>query len=823
MKEIMQRSWPHILAILIFLVLGFAYMYPVLEGKALNQYDVKNSKGMQGEINEYHEETGDYTLWTNSMFGGMPTYQINMSHAPNHNIFLVVARVFSKILPKYSVDVWFLYCIGFYILLMVMGVNHWLAIVGSIAFALSSYNLIYLEAGHVNRAFAIAMMAPTFAGVELLFRKKYFTGFLVLTFFLGLQLAYNHVQMTYYLFLMVLVYGIYQLIRTYYTGEWKHLLVATGIGVLAALLAIGPNLTNLLTTWEYGKKSMRGGSELAVHTSDSKTSEEGLEETYAMAWSNGVAETFTLMIPNFHGGASVGELPGNSALFDALRRNNVPAARAKQIAQQNYTYWGNKTVTSGPFYFGAIICFLFILGFFVVDNKIKWWILAISILAILWSWGENFPAWNRFFFNNFPLFNKFRVPETFLVITSLTFPLLAIMAVRSILQTETFTKDLKKVMLNTLYVIGGLLVFFYLFAGTLFDFSSLTDAQLENMPPWYIDALREDRMQLLKNDALRSLIFILLTFGAIWLFLSKKLKTTHFIIAIGVLILFDLWGVDRRYLNEDDFASKREATEIQPTQADLQIMQDPDISYRVFNLTQSPFQESHTSYFHHSLGGYHGAKMARYQDIIETHLAQQNMEVINMLNTKYLIVPGENNQPVPQQNPGALGNAWFVDNIKIVNNPQEEIDALNEIDPAQTAVYDQSFEKFSSYMEEVTLPDSVAKNSSIRLTEYKPDELMYTAVTPTGGFAVFSEIYYNGKNGWKAYLNGERVEHIRVNYILRGMYIPAGEHEIRFEFEPEIFYTGQRASMVASIILSLLLLAGFVMNIRKTVTKKETE
>lgn len=816
MKEVIKRSWPHLLAIVIFLVIGFSYMYPVLEGKILNQTDVTKAKGMQGEISEYYEETGNYTLWTNSMFGGMPAYQINMSHVPSHNIYQQINRFISKIFPRHSIDVWFLYCVGFYILLIALGVSPWLAIVGSIAFALSSYNLIYLEAGHITKTQAIAMMAPSLAGIILLFRHKYFAGFLVFSLFLGMQIAYNHLQITYYLLLMILAYGIYQLILTIGNKQWKQFIIATSLAMIALLFAVGPNLTNILTTYEYSHHSMRGGSDLAEYEeTQTQTSKTGLDESYAFAWSYGVAETFTILVPDFHGGASIGKLPENSKLYDALRQNNVSDAQARQFTEQSYTYWGNKSFTSGPFYFGAVVCFLFLFGFFIIKHRIKWWILGISVVAIFWSWGENFTTWNHLFFNYFPMFNKFRVPETFLVIPSLTFPLMAVLTIRELLKKETYTKDLIKALYRSLLILGGLLLFIYLFAGSLFDFVSLADSQLGSMPPWFLDALREDRMQLLRNDILRSLVFILLGGGATWLLMKNKLKANYFVVVIGVLILFDLWGVDRRYLNEDDFVAKRKAAEILPTQADLQILQDPDPDFRVFNLTQSPFQESRTSYYHHSLGGYHGAKLARYQDIIEHHLSRQNMDVINMLNTKYLIVPGQDQQPVARRNPDALGNAWFVNRIRTVENPKEEIDALQNFDPSKEAIVDESIDKFGNYLSGITLPDSVAPGSEIQLTNYKPDELTYKVASSSGGFVVFSEIYYNGKNGWQAFLDGEPVGHIRVNYILRGMAVPAGTHELRFSFEPEIFYTGQRASLVSSILIGLLLLAGLVLQLTR--------
>lgn len=813
-----EKIYPHVVFLILAVAVSFIFFYPVIEGKTLNQMDVTKARGMQKEIADYHEETGDYTLWTNSMFGGMPIYQIGMANVPNYNIFHHLSRIIRLSLPRYSVDVMFLYMLGFYILLLALNVNPWLAIIGALAFSFSSYNLIYLEAGHVNKTLAIAMLPPALGGVIFTFRRKYFTGASVFLLFLGIQLAYNHLQITYYLLLMILVYGIYQLIILSKKKELKHWVVSVAMLTLAAIFSVLPNITNIAMTYEYSKVSMRGGSELAAF--EEGEGQEGLDPGYAMAWSYGVWETFTIMFPNFHGGASMGEIAENSNLYEALVNNNVPANQARQYIKQVPTYWGSKSITSGPFYFGAVVVFLFVLGLFIVKNRIKWWILAISVLAILWSWGENFFGFNLLFFNYFPLFNKFRVPETFLVITSVTFPVLAILTIKEIQNGKDKKKEFLKALKNTVYVVGGIGMFFLLFAGSLFDFTSQTDAQMQGMPDWFLSALRDDRESLLKKDIIRTLLFVGIATGIIYLFLQQKLKNNYFLISIGLLIVIDLWAVDRRYLNESDFVSKKAAKEIEPTQANLQILQDPDPNFRVFNLTQSPFQESYTSYFHKSIGGYHGAKLARYQDIIENHLVKQNMDVLNMLNTKYLIVQGENNQPVARRNPDALGNAWFVNEVKIVENAKQEIDALNEIEPAETAVAD---DIYSGYINSLPLPDSIGSNSVITLEDYKPDYLTYTSKSETGGFVVFSEIYYNDEKGWKAYIDGEPAKHIQVNYILRGMYVPAGEHTIEYKFEPQLFYKVQKASMIFSVIVGLLILGGFIFSIRKELKPSETE
>jgi hypothetical protein len=581
--------------------------------------------------------------------------------------------------------------------------------------------------------------------------------------------------------------------------------MSVGVLLIAVIFSILPNITNLATTYEYSKVSMRGGSELAAY--EEGEDQEGLEADYAMAWSYGVWETFTIMFPNFRGGPSAGELPESSSLYQALVRNNVPPAQARQYIKQVPTYWGGKSITSGPFYFGAVVVFLFIFGLFIVRNRIKWWLFGISVFAILWSWGENFLGFNLLFFKYFPYFNKFRVPETFLVVTSVTFPVLGILAVKELINGKIKKAELLKALKNTLYITGGISLFFLLFAGTLFDFTSPGDARMQGMPDWFLESLRQDRESLLRKDVVRTLIFILIGSGIIYLFIQKKLKWNQFLLALGFLILVDLWSVDRRYLNEDDFVTRKEAREIEPTQANLQILQDPDPNFRVFNLTRSPFQESHTSYFHKSIGGYHGAKLARYQDIIENHLVKQNMDVLNMLNTKYLIVQGENNQPVAQRNPNALGNAWFVNDVSIVDNPKEEIDALDNINLSQTAVTDR---KFQEYFEKHALPESVSQSSNIVLEEYKPDHLTYTAHSETGGFAVFSEIYYNDEKGWKAYVDGEQVPHIRVNYILRGLKVPEGEHTVEFKFQPQTFYTAQTVAGIGSIIVLLVIVSSVI-------------
>ena len=581
------------------------------------------------------------------------------------------------------------------------------------------------------------------------------------------------------------------------------------IGVLVAVagISIVPNLIDIMPTYEYLSVSSRGGSELASGPTGEKS--KGLDKEYAFAWSYSPWETFTLLIPNFKGGGTVGSLDESSNLYNALRKNGVPAAQAKQYINQVYLYWGAKRSTEGPFYYGSIIIFLFILGLFIVPSKSKWWIVTISLLAIVWSWGENFYWFSSLFFDYFPLFNKFRVPETFLVITSFTFPLMAILALSRITNDELSKTDVQKYIKYSALITGGILLFFILFAKGIFSFDSQLDAYYGQMPAWFFSALKDDRAHMLKADAFRSLIFVLLAVGAFWLFTIKKLKVNHLYIALAVFILIDLWGVDRRYLSNDNFDKPKKVQELQPSQADLQILQDKDPHYRVFNLN-NPFNESHTSYFHKSLGGYFAAKIARYDDIIQYQLSKQNMSVINMLNAKYLIVPTKEGGVVAHLNTEALGNAWFIQKIQWVDGAEAEMNALNDFNPATTAIVDKHY---TEYFSDKNLSDSTI--GSIRLTSYAPDTLRYESNSSTGGLSVFSETYYNQEKGWNAYIDGEIQPHIRVNYILRALYIPAGSHSIEFRFEPKIVKKAQRIALIGSIAVAVMLLASLIAIILK--------
>ncbi|MDP4266834.1 MAG: YfhO family protein, partial [Bacteroidota bacterium] len=819
-----NKIYPHLIAILIFIILSAIYFSPiVMEGKQMRQMDVTHSSLAAKELKDYAQRTGKDALWTNSMFSGMPAYQIK--GAPYFNVFSKIASVFRLGLPLTTIGIIFVCMLGFYILLLTLGFDIWLSIIGAIAFAFSSYNFIIIEAGHVNKAYAIAYMAPVLAGIILTYRGKYLLGGVLTLIMVGIESYYNHPQMSYYLFMIIAVLVIVKFIFAIKEKTLKNYIIASLILVLATAFSIAPSAATLLPTFEYSKYTIRGKNELSTPKEQKKSS--GLDIDYALAWSYGKAETFTLLIPNFNGGSSTGELSENSEMYKALENNGVP--NAKMAIKQMPTYWGDMPFTSGAVYFGAIVCFLFILGLFVVKGSEKWWLLIATILSITLAWGKNLEWFTDIFFYNVPMYNKFRAVSSMLVSAGLTVPALAMLAVKNIMDNKTDQKKLTKYILYSLGIVGGISLIFALVPDMFFNFVSPEDAKLraEKYPEWFFNALYADRASLLKSDAFRSFIFILLSAGLLWAYVNKKLKKNLLISGLGVLILIDLWAVDKRYVNEDSFesASLNKEEIIQPTAANLQILKDNDPDFRVYNLTSNPFTEVNTSYFHKSIGGYHGAKLRRYQDLIDRYISKNNMNVMNMLNTKYFIVPSQNQQdpnPIAQLNPGALGNAWFVNNYKIVNNPDEELGALKDFNPAKTAIVDKSFSSFVSNIKNTET--DTTNNGSVKLLEYEPDKLIYESRSDKEKLAVFSEIYY--PKGWNSFIDGKPVSHFRVNYVLRAMVVPAGDHKIEFRFEPQVFYTGKKISTVSSIVVILLIISALffeIKNIKPTEIEEKIE
>ncbi|MFU8843785.1 MAG: YfhO family protein [Bacteroidales bacterium] len=810
-KTVVTKIFPYFIAIVAFVIISLAYMSPVLEGKRLQQTDIIKHKGMSKEIFDFREKTGEDPLWTNSMFSGMPAYQISVLY--NANLVRHIDTVFRMGMPFPAAMV-FLYMLGFFILLMVLRVNPWLGIAGAIAFGFSSYFFIIIEAGHNSKAHAIGYMAPVVAGVILAYKGKYLPGGIITMLFMALEIRAGHPQITYYLMILLLLYGIAEFVDSIKNNRLIHFLKAGSIVVIAVLIGVLTNITSLWATYEYGRETIRGKTELTANQ-ENRTS--GLDIDYATQWSYGIAETGTLLIPNFHGGASGGKLRENSNVFKALVDNQVPRNQAREFIKNMPMYWGTQPFTSGPVYAGAIVVFLFIFGLFLVKGAFRWWLLSATLLSILLAWGKNFQPLTEFFLHYFPGYNKFRAVSMTLVIAQFAMPLLAFTALNEVFKGERTKKELMHALKLSLYVTGGFCLIFVLMPGAFFSFSSPADVQLkQSFPDWLMLAITEDRRSMLQMDALRSLAFIMLTAGLIWAMIHGKLKTGYALTGVLVLVIVDMWPVNKRYLDNEDFVSKtRMERPYTKTPADELILKDSDPHYRVLNLTVDPFADASTSYFHKSIGGYHGAKLRRYQELYDYHIKRNfNIGVLNMLNTKYVIQPDENRRPVVIPNTEALGNAWFVSEMMMVENADAEIEALGGFDPEITAIIDN---RFSDLLEGFTIePDPSAL---ISLIEYKPNHLKYQSNTSKDQVAVFSEIYY--PHGWNAYVDGEPVPHFRANYVLRAMIVPSGKHLIEFRFEPRVYTTGEKISFASSLLLLLVFFGYAAFAGRNYLRKKE--
>jgi hypothetical protein len=844
----MKKVIPHAIAVVLFLVMSFAYFPSLLEGKVIQQHDKTTHLGMSKEIGDFRKATGEEALWTNSMFGGMPAYLISVQNKSNlikhiDNLLNFLQRPASQL---------FLCLLGFYISLLIFGVNPWLSFAGAIAFAFSSYFFIIISAGHNSKVMAIAYMSPIIAGIYQSYRGKILLGAAITSLFLALQLISNHLQITYYTLMIVLIFGVVEFVYTIKGKEWMQFLKATAVLVVVALLALATNLEKTLPVMEYGDYSTRGKSEL---TSDKENKTSGLDKDYATGWSYGIDETLTLLIPNFKGGGSSVNLGENSSVYEVIKGMQGAKNASQFVKHAPYVYWGSLPFTSGPVYFGAIIMFLFVLSIFILDPKLKWWLLSVTVLSVILCWGGNILTgdlikfvgllilifviikyimtksinyilggvgvllfivaflipneayiypFNYLVLDYLPGYNKFRVVSTTLVIAEFTIPLMAILALKEIFGNSIDKKKLEKAFKYSFYITGGLTLLFAILPGLFYSFSAPSDEGLiAQGAQAFVDAIREDRKMLLRADAFRSFIFILLSAVVVYAFMKNKLKKNYAFIALIALILVDMWAIDRRYLNNDNFVSKREAkVPYQMTQANQRILQDRDPNFRVLNLTIDPFNDASTSYYHKSIGGYHGAKMKRYQELIEHQISKNNMDVLNMLNTKYFIVPDNNRQPVAQYNPEALGNAWFVEDYRIVPDADAEILSLGEFNPSQEAIVDQRFEEFVQGRN--FIKDTA---SFIKLEDYKPNHLTYAANCTSEKLAVFSEIYY--PKGWNAYVDGNMSDHFRVNFVLRSMLIPEGNHTIEFKFEPESYNRGSKVSLAGSLILLLFLILVF--------------
>lgn len=820
-----KKGLIHLGIVVLFFIISAIYFSPAFQGKVIQQGDTMKFNAMINEARQFHEATGDYANWNSAMFSGMPAYQVGMAE-PRSDIFTPVRNILT-LTPfdlQLNVGILFLYLVAFYACLAMMGISPLLSLLGAVAFGLGSYNIIIIEAGHITKAYAISMMAPILVGMLLTLRKKYLLGGILFSFALGLQIAFNHIQITYYTAIAGVVLGITYAVYAIKDKWIKQFLIAVGVLLLGCAMALTINSRHLFVNQQYAEYTMRGGSEISVTPEDiykdgepksiaGKTS--GLDIDYAYSWSYGKGETFTLLVPGMYGGGSGETVSKDSEFYKNFRQTQAPL------------YWGDQPFTSGPVYFGAIVMFLFVLGLIIVKGPERWWILVATLLSIIMAWGKNFATFNEFLFEYLPMYNKFRTPSMSLVIANVTTVLMAILALKTILNKEVAQKQLQKALYISTGITGGLCLLFIIFAGS-FSYSGLSDmqmaAQYGNQWQAIQDILVSDRKDLLVSDSMRSLILILLAAATIWLFNNNKLKNQNWVVvAIVALTLFDLWGVDKRYLNDNNFVNKNKIT-LQPTQDDLIIDEyariNGDKDYRVFNVAVNTFNDSYPSAFHHQIGGYHAAKLRRYQDLIDFYLSRHiNTDVLNMLNARYFVVPNGQGGTAVQRNVAALGNAWYVDNYRLVNDPNAEILALNDFDPAKTAIVNKEFAELLTGKDLALDSNSVIE--PVHQQPYNPDYLQYKTKTNKEQLAVFSEIYY--KPDWFAYIDGERAEYIRVNYVLRAMVVPAGEHTIEFRNEAPLLHKLDKVALAGSIIFVIIILGSIAMVIYNSRKKNTTD
>lgn len=841
-----QRLLPHLLAVAVLLVLAVLYFSPIVfGGKTLSQHDIVQFNGGAREALLFREQTGQEALWTNSMFSGMPTYLISTRFPGDLTVYLT--NIFTFGLPPIVANLFAALFCG-YLLFAFLGMRPLVSLVGALAIGFTSYNLIILAAGHNSKSYALAYAPLVLAGLLVTFRRNWLLGGVLFALGLTMNIRANHLQITYYLLLLVLIFGVVELVYAVRDKRLPAFLRNTAVLALGAALAVGVSFGRLYTTAEYGKYSIRGRSELKTAApaqpgqapaAPAEEAGSGLDREYAFSYSYGVGETITLLIPNYYGGASTGKLDADSNTGRALSGMVDPAQLDQYLAGMP-TYWGDQPITSGPVYIGAVVVLLFVLGVFVADRRTRTWLLAATILSILLAWGKNFASFNDLMFDFFPGYNKFRAVSMALTIAQLAMPLLAVLALARVLRARrnevaapqvaglpVAQKDtpevagLRRHLLMATGITAGICVLALVF-GLGSDFAAAVDTQLPQGFP--LDALRQDREALMRADVLRSIFFIVAAAGVLWFYLGRKLSLSVAAGLVALLVLADLWTVDKRYLGENNFTTQTITQQFTSTKADEQILADKDPHYRVLNLS-NPFNDAQTSYLHKSIGGYHGAKLRRYQELIERQITPEmqqlfqqlsttgqvgNPRVLNMLNARYFISPPQQNGEVqPIRNPGALGNAWFVSRVQPVQNPDQEIAALSSFDPATTAVVDVS--KFPQPTTTYT-----PAGSTIQLTSYSPNELKYTANAAANGLAVFSEIYY--ADGWNAYLDGKLVPHLRANYVLRALPVPAGQHTVVFKFEPREYSLGNTVALVSSVLLFLVLIGGVVLALRRPAT-----
>lgn len=789
-----KRGYGWLIAIAIFFLLTLVYASPVLMGKVVQAGDHVSWQGMVHEA-MMSKDSGNPTWWTGSMFSGMPSYQIGGgSYLP-----VDLALPFTKISRFFLGNETLFYLMGyffcFFLMLKCFRLKTNLAIVGSIAITFSSYFFIIIAAGHNTKVESIALLAPVVGGFFLIFRKRYLWGALLTAVYVMLGVM-KHPQIAYYYCMLIGILGCAELYIHIKEKRYKDLGLACLVFLGAFLVGVGAWYPKYKANLEYMSETMRGGHSELVKESDEQNKTEGLNLDYATAWSYGVGETFTLLVPGFMGNASGYDVGTDSEVYKSFVDHGVSRREAAQYAKHMPTYWGDQPFTAGPVYVGAIVCFLFVLGLCIIEGPYKWALLAATVVSVMLSWGHNFMPLTDFFFKYFPMYNRFRAVSSMLVVAEVTMPLLGFLALKRIMDGEMEKKDLLKKMYISAGVTGGLCLLSSLLGGALFDFSSVNDVQnFKNLPDWLVSSIMDERESMLRSDAFRSFLFIAAAFVLLWLYVKDKLKANLFVLLLGVFILLDMWPICKRYFNNDNFVTvKEEKNYFKKLPWEEQLLSsETDMNYRVLNLTTNTFNESRTSYYFKSIGGYHAAKLRRYQDLIEEHISKFNMPVLNMLNTKYVITKGQDGQTIPQRNPDAMGNAWFVDSIVVANTPNEESDALKTINVKNTAVTDVKFSEFVN--------SNLSHDSSAVVKEltYAPNKLVYESQSERDGTIVFSEVYY--PYGWKAYIDGQETPHFRVNYLLRALNVPSGKHSIEFVFDPDSVRNARPIAYICYAIL----------------------
>jgi hypothetical protein len=826
MNNWFKRNGIHFAIIGIFFIMCFIYFTPAFQGKILGQSDVTGAQSTQTEINAYKDK-GQTILWTNQIFGGMPVFQIWVPYS--NNITTHIITVLKTVFPN-PIDTVMLLLVGAYFLFIVLKLNPWLAAAGAVAFTFSSYNIIYIVAGHSNQTFAIAFFAPIIASIILTLRGKHILGGALTAFFLAMEIRSNHLQMTYYLMLAVFILVIVEIVHASKNKTMPQLMKSMGFLVAGLCIAVAVNASMLWSNAEYAKETIRGQSNLKSTANEPST---GLAKDYAYQWSQGVGECLSFLVPNVYGGGNSARvvIDQNSSIAKAFTAKQIPEADAVKYATQiSYqfpgfsTYWGPKPSTEGPWYFGAAVCFLFVFGLIIVKDRLKWWILATVLLTMLLSFGGNFPFVSDLFFNYFPLYNKFRAVESILSVTMLCFPILAILAVKELIDNKD-KKELQKSALISLGIVGGLSFILFALPDMLLSFrasaqteglNALTQAlQGDNALATAIsNGIVQDRISLARADAFRSLIFVVLAFGIVFLYIKQKINVTILSVAFLALVLVDLWQVDKRYLKDENFAPKQASNKPEPREVDAFMARDTDPHFRVFDATANPKFDTFNPFYYKSFGGYSAARLKRFEELLDNQFSKSvNQDVLDMLNVKYIITSGQEGQSVKMQvNPTTCGNAWFVKSVKYVKTADEEMVAISSFDPKQEAIVDQQYKPLVG---DKTVFDP---NSTIKLVHYSPDTLKYKSGSTAEQIAVFSEIYY--KNGWTMYIDGKETPYFRADYLLRAAKIPVGNHDIEFVFHPASYYTGEGISLAGSVLLVLAIGAAGYTETKKRVAKR---